>query len=624
MKPAHAILLLPMLVYVCVAIAWHEQGVNPITGDEPHYLLTAESLIRDGDLLVVNNHLADTPVLREMPPGASLGDTHSYNGYSMHGPGLPLLLAPAYALAGVLGAKLLMALLIGLAPLAIYRLARQVLGDAAWAIALAVMLGLGQPFVTASNQIYPDLLSGLIVFALLIRWHRPEGPPALGSAVLESLLMALLPWLHVKLALPTAILYAFAMRRALGPGHRIRHPIGPAPLQPGREGRAQGRAAAWAISLIVGASLIGLGAYHLAAFQSVAGPYQRADATADPRQIGMILTGLHLDRMQGLFAQAPLLLLGVFGIAFFAAESGPLFVLAALLYLSVMIPNAAHTNWYGGFSFAGRFHWFGALLWCFPLLYAVRYLRVRRAAWLIGGITLIALPLQIIFLSKVLIPNAAVYNLALSPAASWMEGNPYADFLDLAPLERARFLPSFRDFETYAVAPANWVAVGLALCLLAGGYGAMRGRGRMAALAGAAFLACSLATLWLAQPPIRPLALRPILAGGQAGGNAEPPAVAGPLVPLRPGLYAIQLEYDVRGYGYGSLRWDWLRAGGSQAPVPLAAGTLPLGQGQPRRLLTLGMVPRGGDDALFGVRLQADGGLRVTPRRLMIWPLRDP
>ena len=56
------VLALPLLVYVSVTVFWHSRGLYRITGDEPHYLLIAESLIRDHDLRVENNYLTDNPV----------------------------------------------------------------------------------------------------------------------------------------------------------------------------------------------------------------------------------------------------------------------------------------------------------------------------------------------------------------------------------------------------------------------------------------------------------------------------------------------------------------------------------------------------------------------------------
>ena len=203
-----------MVIYVLIAVVWYVQRVNPITGDEPHYLLTADSLWRDGDVQVVNNHQLDTPVLREFPPGAVFTTTHSRNGYSLHGLGQPLLLVPTYAVAGVLGAKVWLALLNGLIPLVFYRLARPLLGDTLWALAVAVMLGLGQPCITASSQIYPDLLAGLLILTLVADWRAiGTAQPKAGQVLRSGLRLALLPWLHLKLALPTIILGGFMAGR---------------------------------------------------------------------------------------------------------------------------------------------------------------------------------------------------------------------------------------------------------------------------------------------------------------------------------------------------------------------------------------------------------------------------
>ncbi len=92
MKIAKIVLLLPMMIYISAAIAWHIARYNIITGDEPHYLTIAELLIRDGDLKILNNYNPDTPVMREVPFEA--GEGHAINGYSIHGIGLPLLLTP--------------------------------------------------------------------------------------------------------------------------------------------------------------------------------------------------------------------------------------------------------------------------------------------------------------------------------------------------------------------------------------------------------------------------------------------------------------------------------------------------------------------------------------------------
>ncbi|MFH2108353.1 MAG: hypothetical protein ABII93_06775 [Chrysiogenia bacterium] len=72
---------------------------QPFTGDEPHYLLIAQSMVRDLDIDVYNNYLHKDYL--EFYPGEI--SWHAYPGkkgpahlYSKHFPALPLLLTPAY------------------------------------------------------------------------------------------------------------------------------------------------------------------------------------------------------------------------------------------------------------------------------------------------------------------------------------------------------------------------------------------------------------------------------------------------------------------------------------------------------------------------------------------------
>ncbi|MEI7769121.1 MAG: hypothetical protein WCI67_03980 [Chloroflexales bacterium] len=467
MRPTTSLLFLPMAIYLIVVIVWQAQGTNPITGDEPHYLLVADSLLRDGDLEVLNNYRIATPVSQELPGGVAPADTHTQGGHSIHGVGLPLLLLPAYALGGVLGAKLWLALLVGIAPLAIYRAGREIMPESAWPLAIALLVGLGQPFVIGAGQIYPDLIAGLIMLWLLGRISGPHplspSPAAAGEGGraarwygmwADALLLAYLPWLHIKFLLPAAIIcLAYLPVVAIW---RLRRQI--------------------ATTAILAAALLGLACYNQWAFGSPLGPYQPGDVSWSPAQIAMVFLGLHIDRMQGIFFQAPLLLLGVFGLAIMAAENRRLAILAGLVYLSVMLPHAAHTNWYGGTSFAGRFFWSTAALWCLPLLYAVRSLRTRPR--LLVCLLAAAALAQGVFLSKVLIPNGYTYNTTARGAASWLGSDPYADFFDLSAGLREQLLPSFRDVDGYLRSPANWACIGMLGCLAGAGYCA---RGRRAA-----------------------------------------------------------------------------------------------------------------------------------------------
>lgn len=105
---------------------------NGVGGDEPHYLVITESLLRDGDLQIENNHQRGD--YRVFFRGDLRPDfmQRGLNGaiYSIHAPGLPVLLLPVYAAAGYRGAVVFIAVLAALAALAIFDLAALLAGPA--------------------------------------------------------------------------------------------------------------------------------------------------------------------------------------------------------------------------------------------------------------------------------------------------------------------------------------------------------------------------------------------------------------------------------------------------------------------------------------------------------------
>jgi hypothetical protein len=152
----------PWLAAAIAAVAYlagaYQVSPRLPTGDEPHYLVIAQSLLKDHDLQIENNHRR--------------GDYHDYyagdlrpdylqrgiNGeiYSVHAPGLPVVVAPAFALFGYAGVLVFLALVsasaTGLAWIATWR----VTSDAAsswfgWATA-----ALTAPFFFQSFVVYPD------------------------------------------------------------------------------------------------------------------------------------------------------------------------------------------------------------------------------------------------------------------------------------------------------------------------------------------------------------------------------------------------------------------------------------------------------------------------------------
>src|SRR5262249_35411095 len=136
--------------------------------------------------------------------------------------------------------------------------------------------------------------------------------------------------------------------------------------------------------------------------------------------------GLHFDEAQGLFFQQPLFVVGLLGLGPLFRRDWRLGVLLAAVYASIVVPNAMHINWYGGASFVGRFVWPAALLWVFPLAYAVDASLLRQRTWL--AIFALAIAWQLVLATQWLPRNRLLVWIANVP--SWAPAGVYGRLLD--------------------------------------------------------------------------------------------------------------------------------------------------------------------------------------------------
>ncbi len=135
-----------------------------ITGDEPHYLLAAHSLAYDGDLDLKNNYLDGDhrdfysgfldPHMREQPDGKWL---------LSHDIGLPVLIAPAYALEGRLGVMRFFAFVGAILAAQIFLLGWEVSGRWQGGALGWLAMAFSAPLALYVFQIYPEVVGGLVV-----------------------------------------------------------------------------------------------------------------------------------------------------------------------------------------------------------------------------------------------------------------------------------------------------------------------------------------------------------------------------------------------------------------------------------------------------------------------------
>ena len=102
---AAALFILLAVVYVFSIDIRASRGAS-ITGDEPFYLLTTQSLLQDGDLDLINQYENRSyESFFDHPDGLWRQSVPSADGrlLSPHNPGLSVLLVPGFALGGLLG-----------------------------------------------------------------------------------------------------------------------------------------------------------------------------------------------------------------------------------------------------------------------------------------------------------------------------------------------------------------------------------------------------------------------------------------------------------------------------------------------------------------------------------------
>jgi hypothetical protein len=377
-------------VLAFVLFSWSAWEVSPSVpgGDEPHYLVIAQSLLLDGDLKIENNHRR--------------GDYQSYNAgplpphyiqrgrngeiYSIHAPGLAAVVAPAFFVGGYRGVVLFLLVLAACGGALAWHLAWLATRNApaAWFGWAAVTVSATTIF--HSFTVYPDGLGGLValtgVWALFrAAAERTSGGTRLTPWLLHGAALALLPWLHSRFAVLAGTLGALVL---------LRLPLTKSPAA---------KAAAF-LSIPAVSAMCWVG-YFIAIYgrPDPSAPY----GTSRDFSLAFIpggLAGLLFDQRFGLIANAPVLIFGFVGLVMMmrqrsssdvGAEAGVADRRLALELLFVLVPYlltaTSYAMWWAGWSAPARFANPAVLALAIPC--AVAWLRLRdRAARTIAALSL--------------------------------------------------------------------------------------------------------------------------------------------------------------------------------------------------------------------------------------------
>ena len=186
-------------------------GTSDYGGDEPHYLLAAESIVHDGDVDVLDEYASRDYSgfypYRLRPHGEETDGRLN----EPHGVGFPLLIAPAYAVGGAKAVELFLAAVAALGMAFAYRLAVRVAPDP-WAIGAALAVGLSPPLVAYGTAVYPDLAAATALAGAALLAVRLDTRATVREASLCFVLLGALPWLGTKFVPAGVVIGAFAAR----------------------------------------------------------------------------------------------------------------------------------------------------------------------------------------------------------------------------------------------------------------------------------------------------------------------------------------------------------------------------------------------------------------------------
>lgn len=436
---ATLVFLASLLVYG--AAGWRMAGakVSP-TGDEPHYLVMTQSLLRDHDLRIENNHQRGD--YREYF-AAPLRPDYLTRGvdrqiYSVHPVGLPVLALPAFAIAGYPGVVAMLVLMAALAAAIGWQWARETTGSAGAATFAWASVALTAPFLFNSFTVFPEIPGALAVMVALAWRHQSRSPLVF---LARGLAIAALPWLstkYVPMAFVIGMTWLFRMRFKIS-----------------RE------TLAFVAPVVV--SLAGWFTFFYVIWGTFApsAPYGSQDPMT-LRNLAHGLPGLLFDQEYGVVFVAPVLALAALGVARMwksGADVRRSAIEIAAAFAALIVTVGAFHVWWGGTASPGRPLVSAVLLCGAPI--AIFYAAASRRLKIVAH-ALLALSLVVSVAMGTAVNGALLHN-GRDGSAALLEW--------ISPL--ATLAPAFPSFIAGGVIAAftrslAWLALGALVAMLAG------------------------------------------------------------------------------------------------------------------------------------------------------------
>jgi hypothetical protein len=186
-------------------------GHSQFAGDEPHYLLAAESIVSDHDLDVRDEYA--TRAYRDWYPYllARRGRLTSGQANEPIAAGFALLIAPAYAIGGPTAVQLLLAAIAALAFVLAAALARRIVPEP-WAGGAALACGLSPPALAYATTVTPELTAGALLTVAALGALKIRELPRIRWVAGAALALGALPWLGLQFIVAGLVIAAAMLR----------------------------------------------------------------------------------------------------------------------------------------------------------------------------------------------------------------------------------------------------------------------------------------------------------------------------------------------------------------------------------------------------------------------------
>ena len=409
-----------------------------ITGDEPFYLMTTQSLLEDGNLDISPQYATksykaffdhEKDLWRQ---SVAMSDETVL---SPHNPGLSVLLVPGFALGGLLGSQVQMLLMAGMTFALTYLLVLRISGAQIVSFFATLAVGVSATPYIYATEIYPEYPAGL---ALIIALLLIQGCTRIGTIRMLALVLCLtlIPWLGVKYSPLVVLLGSWAILNM-------------------------------SISSRIGFVLVGVMSgfifvwFHMETFGALT-PYTIGAVYAGNDTLTIIdkhlsfdgrlyrVLGLFVDQRFGIARWAPILLLVPLGVAISLFRSSSTRWIAGLIGIQVFIASFVAVTMMGWW-FPGR-----TLMTIAPLMSVLLALVILEAN-LLGRVFIIVLGIYSLMITLALMVGGHLEQVVIA----------VDPFKLPSPLIRLS-AGLFPNYEMWGV--DTWVLTGVWACLLGGGF----------------------------------------------------------------------------------------------------------------------------------------------------------